>query len=115
MTRPWLWLGKLNLARLSSSAIQSASLFRDTSANSSAILDSTHGSDTLAEAEETEDDYTPLDPTYLPPGLHEEDDEAVAATNEEVNELLYSEEGNAEPDVEEEEEEEDDESRSWKR
>ena len=35
-------------------------------------LDASHHSDSLTEHDEVEDDYTPPDPTYLPPGLEDE-------------------------------------------
>ena len=67
------------------------------------------------------DDYTPLDPTYLPPGLEEEGNKVkiIAVLSHSITNYFYVlQDSNAEPpkaEEEEEEEEEDDAERSWKR
>uniref|UniRef100_A0A0K2UTN6 RNA binding motif protein 26 [Ochotona princeps] n=1 Tax=Lepeophtheirus salmonis TaxID=72036 RepID=A0A0K2UTN6_LEPSM len=60
-----------------------------------------------------EDDYTPLDHAYIPPGLEENDKSQSSDKDEKelnVDDLLYD-----GPEDEEEEEEEEEEERSWKR
>lgn len=68
------------------------------------------------EALEEEDDYTPLDPAYLPPGLEEDGEKSkgeeknTGGSTEEVEEEL-----NADDLLYDEGDEDDDEERSWKR
>ena len=76
----------------------------------------------LEEPSDLLDDYTPLDPTYLPPGLQEEDNKVMffppqSSLKVEIDRFIFQ-DSNAEApkaEEEEEEEEEDDAERSWKR